>query len=99
MRGKSALITGSVDGIGFAIAEALARIGCSIMLNGFADPDLVEQRRATLSGLDVKADHHGADLSVPALKGRHDRPRQEPGSDDGQVRRHRQCSQPGRYGA
>ncbi len=27
MKGRSALITGSVDGIGFAIAEALARSG------------------------------------------------------------------------
>jgi len=29
---KAALITGSVDGIGFAIAEQLAAQGCAVML-------------------------------------------------------------------
>src|SRR5687768_4449224 len=66
MRGRSALITGSIDGIGYAIAEALARNGCSIMLNGFADPNLVKERQATLRSFDVDVDYHSADLSVPA---------------------------------
>jgi 3-hydroxybutyrate dehydrogenase len=66
LKGKAALITGSVDGIGFAIAEALAKLGCSIMLNGFAEADLVKERRAALAGLGVQADYHAADLSVPA---------------------------------
>jgi 3-hydroxybutyrate dehydrogenase len=66
MRGRSALVTGSIDGIGFAIAEALARQGCSVMLNGFAEANLVKQRQAQLRELGAEAEYHGADLSVPA---------------------------------
>lgn len=65
MKGRSALITGSIDGIGFAIAEALARSGCSIMLNGFAAQDLVRQRQDALRKYEIDVDYHGADLSVP----------------------------------
>jgi 3-hydroxybutyrate dehydrogenase len=36
LAGKCALITGSTAGLGFAIAEALAREGCNIVLNGIA---------------------------------------------------------------
>ena len=66
LTGRSALITGSLDGIGFAIGEALARKGCAIMLNGFGDAALVAARVAQLRALGVDADYHGADLSVPA---------------------------------
>jgi len=66
LTGRSALITGSLDGIGFAIAAALARNGCSIMLNGFGDAELIRRRVATLSGMGVQAAYHGADLSVPS---------------------------------
>src|SRR5689334_17796016 len=66
LEGKSALITGSLDGIGFAIAQALARKGCAIMLNGFGDESLIGARLSTLRALGVAADYHGADLSVPA---------------------------------
>lgn len=66
LKGKTALITGSLDGIGFAIAEALAAKGCSVMLNGFGDDALVKERVATLAALGVAAGHHGADLSQPA---------------------------------
>jgi NAD(P)-dependent dehydrogenase (short-subunit alcohol dehydrogenase family) len=34
LRGKLALITGSTGGIGFAIAESLAREGCQVIVNG-----------------------------------------------------------------
>jgi 3-hydroxybutyrate dehydrogenase len=66
LTGRTALITGSLDGIGFAIAEALARQGCAIMLNGLGDDDMIADRLATLRGLGARADYHGADLSVPA---------------------------------
>jgi 3-hydroxybutyrate dehydrogenase len=64
--GKAALVTGSLDGIGFAIAERLARDGCSVMLNGFGEAALVEERVKALTALGVQADYHGADLSIPA---------------------------------
>jgi 3-hydroxybutyrate dehydrogenase len=66
LKGRAALITGSLDGIGFAIAEALARNGCSIMLNGLGDAELVRQRVSALAAMGVDADYHGADLSVPS---------------------------------
>src|SRR5450432_416989 len=66
LNGRSALITGSLDGIGYAIAQALARQGCAIMLNGFGDAALVHTRVTALRDLGVDADYHGADLSIPA---------------------------------
>jgi len=63
LAGKSALITGSLGGIGYAVAEALAAQGCAVMLNGFAAPDVIAERVASLRGrFGVQADHHGADL-------------------------------------
>jgi NAD(P)-dependent dehydrogenase (short-subunit alcohol dehydrogenase family) len=44
LTGKSALITGSLGGIGFATAKALAEQGCDITLNGFAAPETIEAR-------------------------------------------------------
>ena len=65
LKGRAALVTGSLDGIGFAIAEALARKGCSIMFNGFGERELIDERLKTLSNLGVEADYNGADLSFP----------------------------------
>jgi 3-hydroxybutyrate dehydrogenase len=62
LQGRTALVTGSLDGIGWAIAAALAAKGCAVMLNGLGEAALVEQRLAALP----RADYHGADLSDPA---------------------------------
>lgn len=35
LAGKSALITGSVSGIGYGIAKALAKAGANIMIHGY----------------------------------------------------------------
>jgi 3-oxoacyl-[acyl-carrier protein] reductase len=40
LKGKVALVTGSSKGIGFAIAAALAREGCKVVLNGRHSTDL-----------------------------------------------------------
>ena len=66
LAGKSALITGSLGGIGFATAKALAAQGCDITLNGFAAPDVVEARLSELRDLGVRARYHGADLRQPS---------------------------------
>lgn len=66
LAGKAALITGSLGGIGFATAKALAGLGCDITLNGFAAPDVVETCLSEIRGLGVRARYHGADLREPA---------------------------------
>ena len=65
--GRSAVITGSTSGIGRAIAQAYAREGANVMLNGFGDMAEIEELRSGLereSG--VRARFHGADMTKPA---------------------------------
>jgi 3-hydroxybutyrate dehydrogenase len=67
LKGRCALITGSTQGLGFAIAERLAAEGCNIVMNGFGEPDAIESRRCRLeSEHGVRAIHHGADVADPA---------------------------------
>src|SRR3546814_9171832 len=61
---RSALVTGSCGGLGFAVAESLAAIGCNIMLHGLEDDDNAEPVRAALAGRSgVKVAYHRADLT------------------------------------
>jgi len=62
LKGKTALVTGSTSGIGLGMAEALARHGANIVLNGFGD---VEGPKAKVQALGVKVGYHGADMSKP----------------------------------
>jgi 3-hydroxybutyrate dehydrogenase len=65
LQGKSALITGSLGGIGFEIAAALARKGCSVMINGFGDDALIQNQLQLLRDTGAQAHYHGADISKP----------------------------------
>jgi 3-hydroxybutyrate dehydrogenase len=66
LTGKCALITGSIDGIGFATATRLAADGCNIVLSGLAEPARIAARRAELeTAFGVRVLHHGADLRDP----------------------------------
>jgi 3-hydroxybutyrate dehydrogenase len=67
LNGKVAVITGSTSGIGQAIAEAFAREGASLVLNGFGDKAAIESLRARLEKASgAKAIHDGADMTKPA---------------------------------
>ena len=64
---KTALITGSTSGIGLAIAQALAKEGANIVLNGFGDAAAIEAERAGIEAqFGVKATYDGADMTNPA---------------------------------
>jgi 3-hydroxybutyrate dehydrogenase len=66
LHSKVALVTGSTSGIGLGVARALAAEGADVMLNGFGDPEAIEQLRAGLSReFSVRVDFNGADLTRP----------------------------------
>jgi 3-oxoacyl-[acyl-carrier protein] reductase len=48
LSGKVAFITGSTRGIGWATARTFAEAGASVVLNGCANADALEQRRAEI---------------------------------------------------
>jgi 3-hydroxybutyrate dehydrogenase len=61
---RSALVTGSSGGLGYAIAESLAAAGHDIVLHGIEGPEAVEPARAALEGgHGAKAFYCQADLS------------------------------------
>ena len=67
LKGRTALVTGAIDGLGFAMAKSLAASGCNIVLNGLAGADQASARRRELeSEFGVKTLYHGADLRKPA---------------------------------
>ncbi|HCL86925.1 MAG TPA: 3-hydroxybutyrate dehydrogenase [Comamonadaceae bacterium] len=67
LNGKTALVTGSTSGIGLGIAQALARQGANIVLNGFGDVDGPRaQVLASGEHAGVRVAYHGADMSRPA---------------------------------
>ncbi len=66
LKGRCALITGSTQGLGLAMASRLAAEGCNIVLNGFGEASEIEARRRALEEEHgIRALHHGADLAEP----------------------------------
>ncbi|MCA0240657.1 MAG: 3-hydroxybutyrate dehydrogenase [Proteobacteria bacterium] len=67
LQGRVALVTGSTDGIGLAIARALAGRGCAVMLNGFGEADAIAALCADIAAAHgVKVAHAAADLRLEA---------------------------------
>ena len=65
-KGKNAIVTGSTSGIGLGIAEAMAKAGMNIMLNGFGDAGEIEAIRSRLEKDHlVKVSYHAADMTKP----------------------------------
>jgi 3-hydroxybutyrate dehydrogenase len=66
LRGKCALITGSVQGLGLAAAKQFAEAGCHVVLNGFADAETIAAIRADIERqYGVRTLYSSADLRVP----------------------------------
>jgi 3-hydroxybutyrate dehydrogenase len=64
---RTAIVTGSTSGIGFAVARSLAEAGHAVMMNGLGDPAAIEIARAQMekeTGAPIA--FHGADMSDPA---------------------------------
>jgi len=64
LKSKTALITGSTNGIGLGIARAFAGEGANVILNGFGNAKEIEPLRGSIAaehGVEVRYD--GADLS------------------------------------
>jgi 3-hydroxybutyrate dehydrogenase len=67
LKGKGALVAGSSNGLGLAMAKALAGAGCDIVLHGLESPD--EMTRTThelAAAFDVSVSYVRADLSITA---------------------------------
>jgi 3-hydroxybutyrate dehydrogenase len=64
LQGKTAIVTGSVQGLGYAIAEKLAASGCGIMMSGLDNPDVIETQRKRLEEKHgVRVTYDGADFT------------------------------------
>lgn len=62
----NAVVTGSTSGIGLGVAEAFAKQGWNVMLNGFGDAAEIEQTRARLEQEHgAKVLYNGADMTKP----------------------------------
>lgn len=66
LKSRSAIVTGSTSGIGLSIARALAQNGANVMINGFGDPEAIENERSAIAkDFAVKALYSSADMSKP----------------------------------
>jgi gluconate 5-dehydrogenase len=72
LTGRRALVTGSSQGIGFALAQGLAAAGASVVLNG-RDPDRLAAAAALVPGAEVLAfdatDHDAVRAAVDGFEG------------------------------
>jgi 3-hydroxybutyrate dehydrogenase len=66
LQGKTAIVTGSTSGIGLGIAEAFARSGANVVLNGFGEAMQIEKTRSDLAHrTNAKIVYSPADMSKP----------------------------------
>ena len=66
LAGKTAIVTGSTSGIGLGIANAFARAGADIVLNGMGDPkDIADERDNLAREHNVDVVYSNADISKP----------------------------------
>jgi 3-hydroxybutyrate dehydrogenase len=66
LQDKTAIVTGSTSGIGLGLAEAFAREGANVVLNGFGDAMQIEETRAALAQrTNARVVYSPADMSKP----------------------------------
>lgn len=63
LKGKCAIITGGVRGIGAGIALAFAEQGCNLVLTYVGDPSMTEQIKADLANYDIEYIIEESDVS------------------------------------
>ena len=66
LKGKTAVVTGSLSGIGLGIAKAFSGAGANVILNGFASDEEIRKIEGQLTTKDAKAKFIYADLAKPA---------------------------------
>jgi 3-hydroxybutyrate dehydrogenase len=66
LTGRNALVTGSTSGIGLAIAQALAREGANVMLNGFGEAPAIDSLKKQIAALGAGVEYRSADIGKPA---------------------------------
>ncbi len=66
LEGKRAVISGSTAGIGYAIAEALAREGTQVVVNGRSERSVDEARARLRAGTAMEVDGFAGDLGTAA---------------------------------
>lgn len=66
MKNKVAIITGSTSGIGLGIAQALAKEGVNLVINGLAEPPVIKNILADLMhNNDISVLYHDANMTKP----------------------------------
>ncbi len=75
LKGRTAVITGGSKGIGYAVAEELAREGVHLHLSARGEAELAEAKRLLTVKFDVEVQTHALDLSDREARDRfaHDR--------------------------
>ena len=66
LKGKTALVTGSLSGIGLGIARSLSAAGANIVLNGFAPDSEIKKLESEMTNSNSKAKFIFADLTKAA---------------------------------